>query len=429
MRASPVIRGSTGLYLLVFFGYLFGPLVIMTVTAFNSSSFPRMAPWECFTFEWFPKLAADKSIIEGLWTTLIIGAGVVVLSVSLGLAGALLLTQIWPRARAVYYTIITTPILMPGVVLGISTIIFWDRFAQLLGFHYGSFLYNGIFLTILGQSCFISSYCMLVMIARLQRFDNAQLEAALDLGATNVQAFRKVLLPFLRPAILSAAVIAFLASFENYNTTVFTISHYHTFTMAIAQKVRLGLDPSISALAFIIIVLTLTGAIFHEGFTRRGEMKLKRELPEGLKGIFWRNPAMVLGAMLVVAIVATSIVGSHYSAESCKADLLAEKLARQHQLEEEARKAREAAGGAQTPQPAPQPSTGTGVQQPGQGAFGNVFAPTNLEKTHGIDENKAPAPEAPKAPDKGSSIQQPGQNAFGNVFNPGNLKSTTGTGN
>jgi len=424
MKPSATIRGATGLYMLVFFGYLFGPLVIMTATAFNSSSFPRMAPWECFTFEWFPKLAADKSIIEGLWTTLAIGVGVVVLSVSLGLAGSLLLTQIWPRARTVYYTVITTPILMPGVVLGIATIIFWDRFAQGLGFRYGSFLYNGIFLTVLGQSAFIASYCMLVMIARLQRFDTAQLEAALDLGATNVQAFRKVLLPFLRPAILSAAVIAFLASFENYNTTVFTISHYNTFTMAIAQKVRLGLDPSISALAVIIIVLTLAGAIFHEAFARRGEMKLKRELPQGLKGVFWRNPAMVLGAALVVAIVATSVAGSHYSAASCKADLLAEKLARQHQFEDEARKAREAAGQSQTVRPAPQP--GTGIQQPGQGAFGDVFDPKNLESVTGTEGSQTPP--APPAQDKGSAIQQPGQSAFGNVFNPGNLKSTTGTG-
>jgi spermidine/putrescine transport system permease protein len=426
MRSSPAIRGFTGLYMLIFFAYLFGPLVIMTVTAFNSSSFPRMAPWECFTFEWFPKLAADKSVLEGLWTTLIIGVGVVFLSVTLGLAGSLLLTQVWPRARAAYYTVITTPILMPGVVLGISTIIFWDRVAQFLGFKYGSFLYNGIFLTILGQSCFISSYCMLVMIARLQRFDNAQIEAALDLGATNVQAFRKVLLPFLRPAILSAAVIAFLASFENYNTTVFTISHYHTFTMAIAQKVRLGLDPSISALAFIIIVLTVVGAIFHEGFSRRGELRLKRALPEGeglggaVKRLFWHNPAMVLGSLLVVAIIGSSVLGANYSAESCKADLMREKLERQRQFEEQAKKSLETKGEQAAPVP------GTGVKKPGQDAFGNVFDPKNLESTTGTKDEVAPPP--PPAPDKGSGLQKPGQSAFGNVFDPKNLKSTTGAG-
>lgn len=418
MRSQGVIKGATGLYLLAFFGYLFGPLLIMMVTAFNSSPFPTMAPWDCFTFEWFPKLAGDSNIINGLWTTLIIAAGVVTLSVALGLAGSLLLTQIHPRARGLYYTAITTPILMPGVVLGIATYLFWNRIELLLGLGYGSPFTNGIFLTILGQSCFISSYCMLVMIARIHRFDNAQMEAALDLGATNLQAFRKVLLPFLRPAILSSAVIAFLASFENYNTTVFTISHYHTFTMAIAQKVRLGIDPTVSALATIIIVVTITVAVFHQAFSRRGEMKLKRQLPQGggvLKSLFWRNPAMVLGAMLVVAIVATFSVGTNYSARSCKVHLMQQKLERQRILEQKVKQQMQLKG--EKVAPSPSTSQAPATVQPGQNAFGNVFAPKNLEKTHGIDK---------KAPDKGSSVEQPGNNAFGNVFNPNNLKSTHG---
>jgi len=417
MRTGTVIKGATVLYLTLFFGYLFGPLFIMTVTAFNSSPFPRMSPWDCFTFEWFPRLAADSNIIDGLWTTLAIGIGVVIVSVSLGLAASLLLTQVPARARAGYYTIITTPILMPGVVLGIATYLFWNRIESLSGLGYGSFFTNGIFLTILGQSCFISSYCMLVMIARIQRFDNAQIEAALDLGASNVQAFRKVLLPFLRPAILSSAVIAFLASFENYNPTVFTISHYHTFTMAIAQKVRLGIDPTVSALATIIIVATITVAVFHQAFVRRGEMKLKRQLPVGggvVKSLFWRNPAMVLGSMLVVAIAATFAVGSNYNASACKARLMKQRLEQQKILEEKVKSRMKARGEAVAPPPA---ATAPSGQKPGQNPLGNVFAPGNLEKTHGIEK---------KTPQKGSSGQKPGQNPLGNVFAPGNLKSTHG---
>src|SRR3546814_14405432 len=92
-----------------------------------------------------------------------------------------------------------------------------------MGASYDSIFYSGFFLTILGQATFISAYCMLVFLARLQRFDRTQEEAALDLGASHVQVFWKVLVPFLRPAILSSAVLAFLSSFENYNTTLFTI--------------------------------------------------------------------------------------------------------------------------------------------------------------------------------------------------------------
>ena len=410
MRVNLLARGATGLYLLAFFGFLFGPLFIMVVTALNSSSFPRVSPWDCLTFEWFARLAGDERLHSGLLTSLAIGLMVVVISVSLGLAGALFLSRLGSTSRAIVYTVITAPILIPGVVLGISTLIFWDRTAQMLGFTTDSMFYNGIFLTVLGQASFISSYCMLVLIARLQRFDNGQIEAALDLGASNTQAFRRILLPYLKPAIISAAIIAFLASFENYNTTVFTISHLHTFTTIISQKVRLGIDPSISAVAFIIILLTLIGALFYEGASKRGELKKARVLPEGagagifLQSLFKRNPAMIMGVMVVVATMGGIWLALGHSAEQCKADLLQEKLERQRQLEEKYR--------------VPEPATGeSGGASQGLGAstFGNVFDPKNLEGAAGVkDDAPAPAPE------------KPGQSTFGNVFDPKNLEDAAG---
>jgi spermidine/putrescine transport system permease protein len=321
----------------LFFAYLFGPLIIMSATAFNSSPFPRIVPWECFTFEWFGKAAADQRLRMGLRNAGIIGAGVVALSVTLGLAGALFLTQVWPRARATYYTIVISPILMPGVVLGISTLLFWDRIAKTLGASTDSLFYNGIFLTILGQSCFIASYCMLVFIARLQRFDMGLVEAALDLGATNAQAFRKILLPFLKPAIASAAVLAFLASFENYNTTVFTISHYNTFTTEVAQKVRLGIDPSISSLAVVIIALTLVGVLAHEGWSRYAARRDEDRRARGPGAFFRGNPAAIMSALIVVAGLGTMWAAQHHSAAACKAEVLEQKFEHQRQLQERAR--------------------------------------------------------------------------------------------
>ena len=122
-----VLKIFLGLYLAIFFSYLLGPLIIMGVTAFNSPGFPRAAPWECLTFEWFEVLSNDKRIMDGLKNSLIVGSGTVILSVVLGLAGALMLTQIYPKLRATFYTIVIAPILIPGVVLGISTLVFWDR--------------------------------------------------------------------------------------------------------------------------------------------------------------------------------------------------------------------------------------------------------------------------------------------------------------
>src|SRR3546814_963386 len=94
---------------------------------------------------------------------------------------------------------------------------------------------------------------MLVCRGRLQRFDRTQEEAALDLGATHTQVFWKVLIPFLRPAIFSAMGLAFLTSFENYNTTVFTIQAESTLTTVLAGKVRMGPPPDLAALAVLII--------------------------------------------------------------------------------------------------------------------------------------------------------------------------------
>jgi len=168
------------------------------------------------------------------------------------------------------------PVLFPGVIIGISTVVLWDRIATIGGEGFIADIgRNGIFLTILGQTCFISTYCFLIFVARLQRFDQTQEEAALDLGAKQSQVFLKILIPYLMPAIASSAVIAFLASFENYNTTVFSILSDQTLTTVIASKVRLGISPAISALALVIIALTLVAAISYEILRRREDRKKK----------------------------------------------------------------------------------------------------------------------------------------------------------
>ncbi|MCG8492640.1 MAG: ABC transporter permease [Sneathiellales bacterium] len=277
MTSRTVMRFMIGFYILLFFGYLFGPLLLMGVTAFNATSFPQVTPWEGFTTAWFVQLLQDDQMIDGLTNSLWIGLGVVCISVPIGLAAALMMTQIYERVRPYYYMVVVSPVLTPGVILGISTLVFWDRMGTAVNAEYESLFYNGMWLTIVGQSTFISAYCMLVFLARLARFDKTQEEAALDLGATHVQVFWKILIPFLRPAIFSAAVLAFLTSFENYNTTVFTIQAESTLTTVLAGKVRMGTQPDLSALAVIIIAVTLTGALVHEFLKQKERMAQLRQ--------------------------------------------------------------------------------------------------------------------------------------------------------
>ncbi|MEL0437865.1 ABC transporter permease [Phycobacter sp. K97] len=419
MKSFSFMRVSIWVYLAIFFAYLLGPLVIMSITAFNSPEFPRATPWECLTFEWFAALFQDERILNGIKNSILVGAGTVVLSVAMGLAGALMLTQIWPKLRATYYTIIIAPILIPGVVIGISTLVFWDRINRMVGLGADSFLSNGLFLTVIGQSTFIASYCMLVLVARLQRYDTALTEAALDLGATHAQAFRKVLLPFMKPAIASAAVLAFLASFENYNTTTFTFGEYPTLTIELAQKVRYGITPAISALAFIIVVLTVFAALFNEANIRRKDLVAAarkdatvEELESGklrVPGFLssnWAAVALVVMACATVVVVGTATV---YSPAQCIADVQEQKRIetelriqelRQRRAEEAARKAAEEAETAPKPQAAPSGNNS---------GFGGVFSPNAL--TGGGEEEESKAPEAEDNSNSG----------FGNVFAPSTL--------
>ena len=421
MSSKTLIRIALGVYLIIFFSYLLGPLLVMSLTAFNSSGFPSVSPWACFTFEWFGVLFEDRHIRDGIYYSIIIGLGTVALSVSMGLAASMVLTQIWPKFRSTFYTMIIAPILIPGVVLGISTLVFWDRAGSFLGAGEGSFLdglfHNGIFLTILGQSSFIASYAMLVFVARMQRFDPGLTEAALDLGATHTQAFRKILLPFMRPAIASASVLAFLASFENYNTTTFTIVDYKTLTTVLAQKVRLGINPSISSLAFIIIVITIFAALAAEAYRRNSNRKIAIkqgkavEKSGGLLPAFMRgNPAAFVLVFLAFAVIVMVGTAQRYSPQECKVQVREAKQAEIQLRIEELRKQRlikdqaEARQGPDifgTPEPEEEGTTGS------SGAFGGVFDPNNLS---GESEPEATEPSG-------------GSGAFGGVFAPTNLEN------
>ncbi len=378
-------------FVALFFIYLFGPLIVMGLSAFNTSNFPRVSPWDCFTVEWFEVLRQDTRLVTGVRNSVIIGLGVVLLAVPIGLAGALMLMQIGPRIRPWFYTITIAPILVPGVVLGISTLLFWDRIGLMFGASEDSIFYDGVFLTIVGQATFISAYAMLIFIARLQRFDPALEEAALDLGASHTQTFRKILLPFLRPAVGSAAVLAFLASFENYNTTIFTIVSSSTLTTVLASKVRYGIDPSISALAVSIVFLTLVGAVIYE-ITKRREVRraeaeravARGEAKEtGKQRAFFSEPAFILFVLIVIAGLGTMYFSGTVGVEECKAAVKAQRQAEIQRRIEQREKQRmfqsavESHG--QPVEEQPDSEVDSKVTAKGTEGYQSVFSPQNLE--------------------------------------------------
>ena len=127
----------------------------------------------------------------------------------------------------------------------------------------------GFWLVVLGQFSFISTLVTLVVSARLRKFDRSLEEAALNLGASRFQVIWHITLKFLRPAIIAAAAVAFLMSFENFNTTLFLVSSETTLPITLYLQVRDGSTPVINAISFLLIVGTSLLALINLALSRK----------------------------------------------------------------------------------------------------------------------------------------------------------------
>ncbi|MBP0618108.1 ABC transporter permease [Jiella sp. KSK16Y-1] len=269
-KSYPAGLGQTliKIYLGVFFVVLFAPILIMVAAAFNAYPSPSITMWQGFTLKWFVAAFNDARIMTGLYNSLLIACGVIALAIPLGIAGALLLTRLESRANGFLYTVLVAPIMIPGIVLGGTSMIFWrDAFG----------VDAGLFTAMMAQSSFIASYCLLLFMARLSRQDRSLDEAAADLGATPFFTFRKVTLPFLAPTIGTAAVLAFLQSIENFPTTFFSIGPDYTLVTEIASRMRFGLSPMINAIGVIFIAVTILASLVWA----MGQMRAKRRAGAG----------------------------------------------------------------------------------------------------------------------------------------------------
>lgn len=281
IRSLPNSRAYTlafKLYAVFFFTFLFAPLAVTCVLAFNDSQFPAL-PWKGFTLEWFfgdlghrVGLFHDAIILDSIWVSFRTAFFVTLLSTLVGICGAFLFEQENFRFKQGLYFLMLAPLVVPGVILGISILLFSNTlglyFEETRGIDVGLFR-PGFWLVVLGQFSFISTLTTLIVSARLRKFDPSLEEAALNLGATRFQVIRCITLPFLKPAILSAAAIAFLMSFENFNTTLFLVGSETTLPINLYLQVRDGSTPVINAVSFLLIVSTSLLALGNLYISRR----------------------------------------------------------------------------------------------------------------------------------------------------------------
>jgi spermidine/putrescine transport system permease protein len=258
-------------YMGLFLVFMLAPLMVMSGAAFNNNRLPSIVPWKGWTTTWFEAMINDQRMMVAFGNTLIVAVAVAILAVIVGTAAAILINSISGRVRTVLYSMMISTILIPGVVIGISTMILWTKMGGVL-FEPGQKMWPfipGLHLSVLGQVSYIAAMVMLLVLARLQSFDAGLEEAALDLGASHGQVLRRILLPYLYPAIGAGGAVAFFQSIENYNVTQFTRGGMDTLTVYVFSMVRSGVTPAINALAFLLIMVTLVLAMIYEVNRRR----------------------------------------------------------------------------------------------------------------------------------------------------------------
>lgn len=251
------------LFALFYFIFLFAPLVITMILAFNNSMFPSL-PWKGFTLDWFfgpgPEKTGifyDKMNLRAIATSIKVAISVSILSTIIGTMAAFLFEQEDFKFKGALYFLMIAPLVIPGVILGISILLFSTTVGLFIENVLGidiKILRPGFWLIVLGQFSFITTIVTMAISARLRKFDRTLEEAAADLGANRFTVIWLITLQYLKPSIIGGAAIAFLMSFENFNTTTFLISSQPTLPIILYQQVRDGSTPVINAISFILIV-------------------------------------------------------------------------------------------------------------------------------------------------------------------------------
>ena len=279
---SGLSRFSMGAYVGAFFAFLFLPLAVVAVFAFNDANYPA-PPWRGFTLQWFTGgtgrtgLFADAPLLKSIATSVIVALWVTVLSVGVGTANAFLLERARFRGKAALSLLMLAPLVIPGVILGISILAFASRVAQFADDTWGfelEFLRPGLPLVVAGQFAYIVSIATLTIAARLKRFDVTLEEAAFNLGASRPAVLWTVTLPYLRPALIGAAAIAFLMSFENFNTTLMLVGSDPPLTVMMYGRMREGASPVLNAVSlFLMIASALIAFVLLRGSARYSDTR------------------------------------------------------------------------------------------------------------------------------------------------------------
>lgn len=257
---GPVLqRWFFGFWTIGVFAFLYIPILLLVIFSFNSSKLNIR--WEGFSLKWYGALLENEPLLHAFKASMIVASCTTVLATLLGTIGAWMLYRYrFPFQRTIGLMIFV-PMVIPEVLMGVSLL---TEFVHLLKMPLG---YPTL---IIAHTTFCFPFVLVGIQARLQGLDPSLEEAALDLGATPVQAFWKVIVPYLMPAIVSGALMSFTLSLDEYIVSVFTAGpQSQTLPLKVYGMAKVGLNPQLNALSSIFIIATIVLVLFSQLLARR----------------------------------------------------------------------------------------------------------------------------------------------------------------
>ncbi len=233
-------------YIALIFIFLYAPIVTLMVLSFNASR--TRAKWGGFTFKWYVELFDNRAILEALYNTLLIAFLSAIIATLIGTIACIAINGMKRRSRAIMMGITNIPMLNAEIVTGMSLMLLFLSLGIRFGF--GTILLSHITFNI--------PYVILSIMPRMKQLNPSVYEAALDLGASRVNAFFRVVLPDLLPGILSGFLMAFTMSLDDFIITHFTKGPgIDTLSTKIYTEVKKGIKPEMYALSTLIFVTVL----------------------------------------------------------------------------------------------------------------------------------------------------------------------------
>ncbi len=250
------------IYVNIFHLFVWVPMIIVTLLSFNDNEAISL-PWKGFTTKWYSQALNNDLFFRSLFASFIIAVGVTAISIVVGLFTSRAFVRYDFYGKKFLQVSQFIPVVLPGIVLGISLLIL----------AYNFHLKTGYILTILGQSTWNVTYGTLIIAGRLEKFDYSIEEAAMDLGANNLKVLLRVTIPFLLPAIIVTGVYTFINSFNDFNATIFIIGDNVTFPIFMFSNMKKGLTPEINAISVMLAVPLIIIGLLNQLMERQ----LKKE--------------------------------------------------------------------------------------------------------------------------------------------------------